>query len=65
MNKARRERMTLAQLLLLGLIVVVIWMGCRVKTHEERIAELESKAPKKRPGTTTRDSTAEIGENGE
>ena len=33
--------MTLGQLLLLGLIVVVFWLGKRLKKHESRIKELE------------------------
>ena len=42
--------MTLGQLLLLGLIVVIVWMGSRVKKHEERIDELEGKGQKEQPG---------------
>jgi len=35
--------MTLGQLLLLVLIVVVFWLGSKLKKHEDRIDELESK----------------------
>jgi len=34
--------MTLAQLLLLALIVAVVWLGSKLKKHEERIRNLES-----------------------
>jgi len=33
--------MTLGQLLLLVLIVVVVWLGKKLKKHEQRIKELE------------------------
>jgi len=35
--------MTLGQLLLLVLIVVVVWLGSKVKKQGERIDDLESK----------------------
>ncbi len=35
--------MTLGQLLILVLIVVVFWLGSRLKKHEQRIDELEDK----------------------
>lgn len=35
--------MTLGQLLLLALIVVVFWLGKKLKRHEEKIKELEDK----------------------
>lgn len=35
--------MTLGQLLLLVLIVAVVWIGSRLKKHENRIERLESK----------------------
>jgi len=35
--------MTLGQLLLLVLIVSVIWIGSKLKKHENRIEKLESK----------------------
>ena len=35
--------MTLGQLLLLVLIVAVVWIGSRLKKHENRIEQLESK----------------------
>ena len=35
--------MTLGQLLLVALIVAVIWVGGKLKKHEERIGELEGK----------------------
>jgi len=35
--------MTLGQLLLLVLIVVVFWLGSKLKKHEDRIEKLESK----------------------
>lgn len=34
--------MTLGQLLLLVLIVVVFWLGRKLKKHEDRIDKLES-----------------------
>ena len=33
--------MSLGQLLLLALIVVVFWMGKKLKKHEQKIKELE------------------------
>ncbi len=36
--------MTLGQLLLLALIVVVFWMGKKLKKHEQRIKELEGES---------------------
>ena len=35
--------MTLGQLLLLVLIVVVFWVASKLKKHDERIDDLESK----------------------
>ena len=35
--------MTLGQLLILALIVVVYWLGKRLKKHEEKIKELEKR----------------------
>ncbi|GAF93741.1 unnamed protein product [marine sediment metagenome] len=35
--------MTLGQLLLLVLIVVVVWLGSRLKKQEQRLKELENK----------------------
>ena len=35
--------MTLGQLLILALIVVVFWLGKRLKKHEEKIKQLENK----------------------
>jgi len=35
--------MTLGQLLILALIVVVYWLGKRLKRHEEKIKELEKR----------------------
>ena len=35
--------MTLGQLLVLALIVVVFWLGKKLKKHEEKIKQLESK----------------------
>ena len=34
--------MTLPQLFVLALIVAVVWLGSKLKKHEERIEELES-----------------------
>ena len=36
--------MTLGQLLILVLIVVVAWLGSKLKKHENRLEELESKS---------------------
>ena len=36
--------MTLGQLLLVALIVAVIWVGGKLKKHEERIDDLEGKS---------------------
>jgi len=36
--------MSLGQLLLLALIVVVVWLGSKLKKQESRIDKLESKA---------------------
>ena len=38
--------MTLGQLLLLALIIVVIWLGKKLKKHEEKIRELEGRLKK-------------------
>ena len=38
--------MTLGQLLLVALIVAVIWVGSKLKKHEERIDDLEGKSEK-------------------
>jgi len=38
--------MTLGQLLILALIVVVIWLGKKLKKHEEKIKKLEDKLEK-------------------
>ena len=35
--------MTLGQLLLVALIVAVIWVGSKLKKHEERLDDLEGK----------------------
>ena len=40
--------MTLGQLLLLVLIVVVFWLGKKLKKHEAKIAELEGRLGKGR-----------------
>ena len=45
--------MTLGQLLLVALIVAVIWVGSKLKKHEERIGDLE--------GKNTRDEAKEEG----
>jgi preprotein translocase subunit YajC len=36
--------MTLGQFLLLILIVIVFWMGKKMKKHEDRLKELENKS---------------------
>jgi len=36
--------MTLGQLLLVALIVAVIWVGGKLKKHDERISDLEGRS---------------------
>ena len=41
--------MTLGQLLLLVLIVAVVWLGSKLKKHEERIDDLENRPAEEEP----------------